>query len=131
MTFTPFTFAFGSRQGRIQPRGFDPPNGDFAMVLGSDLLGDAAELEVGDSIEINQSIDLTTGNFFRAQLRLRNAGTLPSDINWQVSIVVDGIKASSMTVAQGRQRDRFDMAANVSKLSGFHTVGFRLELILE
>ncbi len=131
MTFTPFTFAFGTRQGRIQPRGFDPPDGDFAMVLGSDLLGDAAELEVGDSIEVNQSVDLTAGKFLRAQLRLRNVGTLSSGINWQISIVVDGIKAARMTITPGRQRDRFDMAANVSKLSGFHTVGFRLELILE
>lgn len=129
MAFTAFNAALGAQQGRLQPAGFVPTSGDFAFVLGSDAPGDVHDLEVGDRAEVQQSVDLTAENFVRARLRLRNAGAVPAGVNWEASITIDGAKQASMLLAPDRTRDRADMAANVSKLSGVHTVGLQLELV--
>ena len=104
MAFTPFDAALGTRQGRLEPAGFEPTSGDFAFVLGSDVPGHEHDFEIGDFAEVQQAVDLTSENFIRA-------------------------RKASMVAAAGRTRDRADMAANVSKLSGVHTVGLRLELV--
>jgi len=46
-----------------------------------------------------------------------------------VSIIVDGVKAARATCRAGRKRLLTDLAANVSKLTGLHEVGVRLELL--
>jgi len=129
MAFTPFNAALGTRQGRLEPVGFEPTSGDFAFVLGSDREGDIHDFEVGDRAEVQQDVDLTGENFVRAQIRLRNATAVPAGVNWEASITVGGAKKASMLLSPGRTRDRADMAANVSKLTGVHTVGLRLELV--
>ena len=129
MAFSPFDAALGTRQGRLAPIGFDPTSGDFAFVLGSDTPGDIHDFETGDGAEVRQSVDLTGENFIRAQVRLRNAETIPAGVKWEASIRIDGAKKAAMLIAPGRSRDRADMAANVSKLSGVHTVSVRLELV--
>ena len=128
---TPFTFALGTRQGRIQPTGFAPADGDFAFVLGSDQPGEIFALELGDSVEVLQMVDVTAANFVRVVLHMRNAAQIPAGRNWEVSVVVDGTKQARMVMQRGRTRTRTDLAANVSKLTGIHTIGFRLELIAE
>jgi len=129
MAFTPFDAALGTRQGRLAPVGFEPTSGDFAFVLGSDRAGDIHDFEIGDHAEVQQDVDVTSDNFIRASIRLRNPGAVPAGVNWEASITVGGVKKTSMLLAPGRTRDRVDMAANVSKLSGVQTVGLRLELV--
>ena len=129
MAFTPFDMEMGKRQGRLVPSGWTPSSGEHAFVLGSDLPGHMHRLEVGDHCEVFQDMDFTGVNFIRARLRLRNASSLPVGLNWEASILVDGVKKATMTVEPGRTRDRADMAANVSKLTGTHSVAVRLELI--
>jgi len=129
MAFTPFDAALGTRQGRIAPVGFTPTSGDFAFVLGSDVDGDVHDFEIGDHAEVQQSVDVTAENFIRARLRLRSPAQLPAGVAWQAAITIDGVPASTMLLASGRSRDRADMAANVSKLTGNHVVGLRLELV--
>jgi len=129
MAFTPFNAALGTRQGRLEPLGFEPTSGDFAFVLGSDVPGHIHDFELGDHAEVQQTVDLTAENFVRARIRLRNASALPAGVNWEASITVGGVKKSRMLLEPSRSRDRADMAANVSKLSGAHTVGLRLELV--
>ena len=129
MAFSPFDMEMGARQGRLKPAGWTPPSGEHAFILGSDLPGYLHRLEAGDHTEVSQDVDLTGVNFIRARLRLRNVQALPAGLNWEASIAVDGVKQTSMTVEPGRTRDREDMAANVSKLTGAHQVSVRLELV--
>ena len=56
------------------------------------------------------------------------AGT-PAGLAWEASLVVDGTALARMRAKPGRERLVTDLAANVSKLSGVHTVGVRLELV--
>lgn len=129
MAFTPFDAAIGTRQGRLEPVGFEPTSGDFAFALGSDVPGHLHDFDIGDFSEVRQSVDLTSENFVRARIRLRNADVVPAGVNWEASITIGGTKKASMLLPLGRERDRADMAANVSKLTGLHTVGLRLELV--
>ena len=66
----------------------------------------------------------------RAWLRLRVPAGLVAGLAWEVSITVDGAKAARATCPAGRERVLTDLAANVSKLSGTHQVGVRLELVV-
>lgn len=53
---SPFVTArIGTDQGRMQPEGFEPTEGDFALVLGSDTAGREREFAVGDRVEVFQS----------------------------------------------------------------------------
>ena len=131
MAFTPFNAVLGIRQGRMDPNGFVPTTGDYAYVLGSDLSGEMYDFNIGDYSEVNQDIDLTEVNFIRAQVKLRNALEIPQGVNWEASITVGGEKKTTMKIKPGRSRDRSDMAANVSKLTGVYIVGLRLELIAD
>ena len=47
----------------------------------------------------------------------------------EVAILVDGTKVATATCKPGCTRVVSDLAANVSKLSGLHTVAVRLELL--
>lgn len=129
MEFTPFDAALGIRQGRIAPIGFVPTSGEFALVLGSDTPGHIHDVNLADGIQVTQSVDVTSDNFIRAVLRFRNATTIPPGVNWEASIVVAGVKRASMVLEPGRTRDRIDMVANVSKLSGVKNVAVRLDLV--
>lgn len=129
MAFTPFDAAMGSRQGRIRPAGFDPTSGEYAFVLGSDATRHLHDFEIGDHAETQQNVDLTGQNLVRAKIRMRNAPEIPAGVNWEASITIDGTRQTAMLLRPGRTRDRADMAANVSKLSGVHLVGLRLELV--
>jgi hypothetical protein len=65
----------------------------------------------------------------RALLRLSVPASTPAGLSWEASITVDGAKLATMRAKPGRERLVTDLAANVSKLSGVHTVGVRLELV--
>ena len=130
MAFSPFDAALGARQGRLQAMGPVQGPASHVYVLGSDLPGYSHQLAIGDYAEVRQEVDLTGMDLVRAYIRMRNAKELPAGVNWQVSMAVGGVKMASMIVAPGRSRARRDMAANVSKLGGLHTVGLRLELVV-
>jgi hypothetical protein len=99
-------------------------------VLGEDEPGRFFELDAGDRAEVVQDTDLTTVDLVRAWIRLRVPASLAPGLAWEASITVDSAKAARATCPAGRERVLTDLAANVSKLSGTHQVGVRLELVV-
>ncbi len=129
MELDAFTSRLGLGQGRIAPANATPGSGDHVFVLGDDEPGRFFELAAGDHAEVVQDTDLTDVTLVRAHLRLRVPASLPSTHGWEASIVVDGVKAARATCRAGRVRLLTDLVANVSKLTGLHEVGVRLELV--
>jgi hypothetical protein len=56
--------------------------------------------------------------------------SVPAGLGWEAAIIVGGVKAARATCPAGRERVLTDLAANVSKLTGVHQVGVRLELVV-
>jgi len=129
MELDAFTSRLGLGQGRIRPASLTPGSGEYAFVLGEDEPGRLFELAVGDHAEVLQDTDLTDVDLVRAHLGLRVPASVPAGFAWEASIVVDGTKRATATAKPGRSRTLTDLAANVSKLSGVHQVGVRLELV--
>jgi hypothetical protein len=126
MALTAFTSRLGRGQGRLATS--KATGGDYAFVLGEDEPGRLFELGPGDHAEVTQSTDLTGVKLVRALLRLRVPASTPG-------ARVGGLhrrrrhEARAHAREAGRERLVTDLAANVSKLSGVHTVGVRLELV--
>lgn len=120
MELTAFTSRLGEGQGRLVPGVF---------VLGDDEPGRFFELALGDHVEVTQSTDLTGVTLVRSAMVLRVPKRLPAGLAWEVSLIVDGAKYASLGARPGRERLVTDLAANVSKLTGVHVVGVRLELV--
>ena len=129
MELTAFESRLGLGQGRIAPAHATPPSGDYVFVLGDDEAGRLFELAPGDRAEVLQQTDLSGVDLIRAHLRLRVPASLPAGLVWEASIVVDGTKHATATCSPGRERVLTDLAANVSKMTGLHEVGVRLELV--
>jgi hypothetical protein len=127
MALTAFTSRLGRGQGCL--RTSRATSGDYAFVLGEDEPGRLFELAPGDHAEVTQSTDLTGVKLVRALLHLRVPASTPTGLAWEASLVVDSTKLASMRARPGRERLVTDLAANVSKLSGTHVVGVRLELV--
>jgi hypothetical protein len=127
MALTAFTSRLGRGQGRLLTQ--KTTGGDYAFVLGDDEPGRIFELAPGDHAEVTQSTDLTGVMFVRVLLRLRVPASTPLGLAWEASITIDGATLGRMRAKPGRERLVTDLAANVSKLSGVHTVGVRLELV--
>ena len=119
----------GTTQGRIAPQGHVPPSSTYAFVLGSDLPGLMQKLAVGDHLEVTQTASFGDINLARLRARMRPPAALPAGVAWKASLRIDGLERASTLLEPGRTRDRIDLAANVSKLSGDHELGFRLELV--
>ena len=127
MALTAFTSRLGRGQGRLAtPKA---TGGDYAFVLGDVEPGRLFELAPGDHAEVTQEADLTGVMLVRALLRLRVPASTPAGLAWEASIIVDGAKRAAMRAKPGRERLVTDLAANVSKLSGLHIIGVRLELV--
>lgn len=129
MELDAFRSRLGLGQGRIRPLNALVPSDGNVFVLGEDEPGRHFELEPGDHAEVSQQTDLTDVDLVRAALRLRLPKTLTSGLAWEVAMLVDGTKVATATCKTGRTRAVSDMAANVSKLEGLHTVAVRLELL--
>lgn len=127
MALTAFTSRLGRGQGRLLTS--KATSGDYAFVLGEDEPGRFFELALGDHAEVSQATDLTGVKLVRAFLRLRVPASTPNALAWEASIIVDGTKLARVRAKPGRERLVTDLAANVSKLSGVHTIGVRLELV--
>ncbi|MDC0714223.1 hypothetical protein POL68_37525 [Stigmatella sp. ncwal1] len=129
MALTAFTSRLGLGQGRIRPQRATPASGEYLFVLGDEEPGRRFELAPGDFAEVTQAVDVTSVDLVRTALRLRVPPGAPAGLAWEASLVVDGVKYARCLGRPGRERLVGDMAANVSKLSGVHTVGVRLELV--
>ncbi|MCP3104534.1 hypothetical protein LZ198_37295 [Myxococcus sp. K15C18031901] len=129
MAVTAFTNRLGLGQGRIRPQRAAPASGEYLFVLGDEESGRRFELAPGDWAEVTQAVDVTGVDLVRAALRLRVPPCVPAGLAWEASLVVDGMKYARCLGRPGRERLVTDMAANVSKLAGVHTVGIRLELV--
>jgi hypothetical protein len=129
MELDAFCARLGDGQGRVTPAHAPAGFGDVLFVLGDDAPGWTFELAQGDHAEVLQATDLTGLAFVRARLALRTPADVPPGLAWEVSILIDGVKHARALGAAGRTRVLTDLAANVSKLSGVHTVGVRLELV--
>jgi hypothetical protein len=129
MELDAFTSRLGLGQGRVQPVTVPPGGGDWAFVLGEDEAARFFELSAGDHADVVQDTDLTGVDFVRTHLALRVPAGLPATLAWEASIIVDGAKLATFTAKPGRTRTFTDLAANVSKLSGLHQIGVRLELV--
>lgn len=127
MALTAFTSRLGVGQGRV--RTANATAGEYAFVLGDVEPGRLFELAPGDHAEVTQAVDVTGIDFVRASLRLRVPTSTPSGLVWEASIIVDGTKVAQLRTRPGRERLMMELAGNVSKLSGTHTVGVRLELV--
>ena len=129
MELTAFESRLGIGQGRVAPAHAAPASGDYVFVLGDDEAGRLFELAPGDRAEVVQQTDITGVDIVRAHLRLRVPASLPASLVWEASIVVDGAKRARSTCQSGREREITDLAANVSKMTGLHQVGVRLQLV--
>ncbi len=129
MALTAFNRELGETQGRIRPSGFSAPEGTFAFVLGRDFPGLAQRLNIGDFVEVRQTAHFGDAKLVRVRARLRPPASTPVGIAWRASLRVDGDIRASALLEPGRTRERVDLAANVSKLSGEHELGFRLEVV--
>jgi len=123
MSFDAFTARLGDQQGRVVA-----PDGSVVFVLGELDAGRFARLLPGDRVEVVQPLDVTGIALVRATLTLQ-ARSLPADRAWEASVTVDGVKRGSLRCGARRTRRTADLAANVSKLSGLHDIGVRLELV--
>ena len=130
MTLTAFNCRLGRGQGRVQPVGHPPASGDYVFVIGDDTPGRRYNLAPGDYGEATTQVDLTDLDLVRVQLHLRVPDDVPAGMAWVTSIIVGSAKIASATCAPGRARTLSDLAANVSKLSGVHQVGVRLDLVI-
>ncbi|RJS14158.1 hypothetical protein DRW03_35545 [Corallococcus sp. H22C18031201] len=130
MALTAFTSRLGVGQGRIRPQRATPASGEFLFVLGDEEPGHFFELALGDFAEVTQAVDVTGLALVRCALSFRVPPGAPPGLAWEASLVVDGQKRTRLLGRPGRECLVAEMAANVSKLSGVHTVGVRLELCI-
>jgi hypothetical protein len=119
-----FRTNLGVTQGRVKVA-----PGELRFVLGDLEPGRQFDLATGDFAEVVQMTVLTGVTLVRARLTLRVPDGLPAGRAWEASVVVDGAKLARTTCESGRTRPITDLAANVSKLTGAHEVGVRLELV--
>jgi len=125
MELDAFTNRVGTGQGRL-----GAPSGAFEFVLGDAEAGRFAALVPGDHTGLTQDVDLAGIDLIRLEAALRVPASLPEGLAWEVSILVAGGTLSRVRCPSGRTRQLTDVAANVSKLNGVHTVEVRLELVV-
>jgi hypothetical protein len=75
---SPWTYDLGVSQGRIRPQNWTPVDGEFVFCAGSDLVPPPVfQLNFGDQITLEQSIDLTGLDLIGARLHIRQPASLP------------------------------------------------------
>lgn len=120
--------AFNSRLGMSQGR-IPLDETDCVFVLGDDVPGYFHTLEKGDYAQVIQDIDLTDINVVQTELTVKVPDSTPSTIGFELSIVVDDTKMATTICLTGQDRRITDLTANVSKSTGVHSVGVRLEVV--
>jgi len=78
MALTLWTSKLGSEQGRLIPVGFNPPQGDYAFVLGSDAPGRIHAIAATDYHQVSQTAAFTGGvTTLRFRARTRSPVQVP------------------------------------------------------
>lgn len=131
MSVDAFTYELGTQQGRIQPTGVQPAEGNWALVLGSEREGAIWSLNVGDYIEWTQSADFAPGTkLFRVTAAtFRGPAEVTVGARWRFSLIINGTERAGYYLEAGRTVGKVTLAANVAGLgAGPHTVTLRLEV---
>lgn len=69
----------GEEQGRVEnPSGFEQPEGDFAMVAGTDTAGWTGRFAIGDRFDIFQEDAIDVGKILRFTGRFRGPSRMPA-----------------------------------------------------
>lgn len=77
MPISSWTRQLGTQQGRLQPLGWTPTQGDYAFVLGSDSVGRRTTLQAGDYVEVTQTGNLGSSTLLRFNARTRGPTRVP------------------------------------------------------
>lgn len=121
----------GSVQGRVQPAGWVPPDGNFAYVLGSDRPGITGRLREGDYAELAQSGTFADSKM-RIRIRLRPPASTPDGFWWRASVRINGAETIAWDlIPGGGQRDLNDATWDVSQHPGIRSLAFHLELMAD
>lgn len=128
MELDAFTSDLGRSQGRVPTPGGE---GRAVLVLGDLQLRRTVDLRAGDFVQAEQAVDLTDERLIRTRGSLRASEDLPIEVAWEVSLCIDGVKRASLRVRGGEWKSIDDLAANVTRERGVHTVTIRLELVEE
>jgi len=128
----PFSVDPGVDAGRIVPDASDtgiPIDGARLFCLGHDLPGFFGLVAPGDSVEVSQVGDFTGTDLLTFASRTRAPATPPpSGYAWVASVLIDGAVQSARTITDADPENWATWMVNTSKLSGDHTLTFRLEL---
>lgn len=128
-------FVVDGMEGGAEPQEVGPqgliaaPEGEHVFCLGYELAGLFHRFAAGDFSQIEQDENFGATNIVRVVALIRSTDVMPSTLAWRFSLLLDGVIYTSRILEPGRDRSLVDIAANVSKLVGNHTLGFRLDLI--
>jgi len=126
---TPWNTSLGSGQGRTIPTNF-PADDTWSFVLGSDEVGRFVFLNVGDHADVFAVGDFSEVTVVRFHGRIRGPASYPAGVIFRASLLIDGVTYATRLLYPARQRDLFDMGANVAVLApGDHELRFSLELV--
>lgn len=126
-----FTRELGLQQGRLQPVGVTPADGDWALVLGTERAGDVWALNVGDYLEWTQTAQFaaSTTLFRITAARFRGPAAPTVGAAWRFLLLVDGVERARHDIEAGRTVDKVTLAANVTALAGTYPITLRLEVV--
>ena len=129
---TVFESNIGVSQGRIQPTGEQPIEGDYSFVLG-DEREVLAELDDGDSVTLEQSLDVTGIGLVRfGSITIAEPADAEGEsLRWEISIELDASPVKTVRGRPGRSHTFEDLALDVHALNGVHTIGLTLALAPE
>jgi len=127
-TLDPFGLQPGTESGRLQPSGWIAPEGDFAFVLGHDHAGVHRKFNIGDYVQIAQSVNFGLAKVLRMKARLRPPAEITVGAYWAFQILIDGVEKYRRTMRRSQQRDLNDIAINVAGYAGTHSLQLRLAL---
>jgi hypothetical protein len=87
-------------------------------------------IQAGDYEEARQTADFDGATLLRIISRIRGPSAVPSGVYWLAELLVDSTQLAQRKLEAGRQRDLFDMGANLGEYPGGadHILKFRLSL---
>ena len=126
---TAFNRRLGETQGRVEPVGANALDGSFVFALGSDVSGSKYPINLGDSVRVEQTADVTGIKLIRFQAILRPPASLPAGTRWIAEWGVGHIVHGRRELPATEPVHLRDGAINVSAMSGNKTIFFRLRFV--
>ena len=102
----PFIHAYGARQGRIQPTGWTPTDGEYVYVLGDEDLA-SYDFRFTDYVEVSQDLDLTGVNMLRVDSRI----VQPTMVVTR-NVAINAALASTATLKRGEILESLNLRTN-------------------